>query len=102
MKPIEPTIPWRMTMRMKVQEVGPGLHPSEVVVEVNTVTGPERLVVDRNAVSDKTLFVGWRSLAQKAGQLLVELPSEAMSGTSRVWVTSEEILPERNNTMGAT
>jgi hypothetical protein len=88
-------------MRMKVREIGPGLHPSEVVVEIQTVTGSERLVVDRDSIFNKTLFIGWRPLAQKNGQWLVELPSETMSGTWRVWVKRNDILPEMQEAAGA-
>jgi hypothetical protein len=88
-------------MRMKVREIGPGLHPSEVVVEVRTVNGAERLVVDRGSIPDKTLFVGWRPLGQKNGQWLIELPNETMSGTWRVWVKRNEILSETQASLGA-
>jgi hypothetical protein len=82
-------------MRLKVREIGRGLHPSEVVVEIRTPTGPERLAVDRKTVQDGTIFVGWRPLAEKRGQWLIELPRETMSGTWRVWVKHAEIVPER-------
>ena len=88
-------------MRMKVREIGPGLHPSEIVVEVQTVNGPERLAVDRDSIPDMTLFVGWRPLGQKNGQWLVELPNETMSGTWRVWVKRSDVLPEKQESMGA-
>jgi hypothetical protein len=88
-------------MRVKVREIGPGLHPSEVVVEIRTVNGPERLVVDRHSVPDWTLFVGWRPLGLKNERRLVELPSETMSGTWRVWVKRSEILPEEHDVAGA-
>jgi hypothetical protein len=81
-------------MRMRVKEVGPGLHPSEVVIEVQTTQGPARLVIDRIAVADNSLFVGWRSLAQKNGEVLIELPNETMSGTSRIWVRSDDIIDD--------
>jgi len=86
---------------MRVQEVGPGLHPSEVVVEVQTTQGAERLVIDRTAIADDSLFVGWRSLAQKNGEVLVELPNETMSGTSRIWVRSDDIIVDQDRAMGA-
>jgi hypothetical protein len=88
-------------MRMRIQQVGPGLHPSEVVVEVQTTQGAERLVIDRAAVTDDSLFVGWRSLAQKNGEVLVELPNETMSGTSRIWVRSEDIIVDHDRAVGA-
>ena len=53
-------------MRVKVREIGPGLHPSEVVVEVQTTDGSERLVVDRNSLQGRTIFaIG--ALSQKRG-----------------------------------
>jgi hypothetical protein len=88
-------------MRMRVQEVGPGLHPSEVVVEVQTTEGTERLVIDRTAITDGSLFIGWRSLAQRNGEVLVELPNETMSGTSRIWVRSDDIIVDQDRAVGA-
>ena len=88
-------------MRMRVQEVGPGLHPSEVVVEVQTTQGSERLVIDRTAITDGSLFIGWRSLAQRNGEVLVELPNETMSGTSRIWVRSDDIIVDQDRAVGA-
>jgi hypothetical protein len=88
-------------MRMRVQEVGPGLHPSEVVVEVQTTQGAERLVIDRAAITNNSLFVGWRSLAQKNGEVLVELPNETMSGTSRIWIRSDDIMVDQDRAVGA-
>jgi hypothetical protein len=88
-------------MRMRVQEVGPGLHPSEVVVEVQTTQGAERLVIDRAAITNNSLFVGWRSLAQKNGEILVELPNETMSGTSRIWIRSDDIMVDQDRAVGA-
>jgi hypothetical protein len=81
-------------MRLKVHEIGRGLHPSEVVVELRTATGPERVAVDRKSLRNGTLFVGWRPLAEKRGQWLIELPRETMSGTWRVWVKQNEIIAE--------
>ena len=88
-------------MRMRVQEVGPGLHPSEVVVQVQTTQGAERLVIDRTAISNDSVFIGWRSLAQKNGDLLVELPNETMSGTWRIWVRSDDIVADQDRAVGA-
>jgi len=88
-------------MRMRIQQIGPGMHPSEVVVEVQTTQGAERLVIDRAAIADDSLFVGWRSLAQKNGEVLVELPNETMSGTSRIWVRSEDVIVDQDRAVGA-
>lgn len=88
-------------MRMRVQEVGPGLHPSEVVVEVQTTQCTERLVIDRTAIANDSLFVGWRSLARKNGEVLIELPNETMSGTSRIWVRNDDIIVDQDRAVGA-
>jgi hypothetical protein len=86
---------------MPVREIGPGLHPSEVVVEVQTTHGTEQLVIDRDAISNDSIFVGWRSLAQKNGELLVELPNETMSGTWRIWVRTDEVIADPGRAVGA-
>jgi hypothetical protein len=88
-------------MRVKVREIGPGLHPSEVVVEIQTVDGSERLVVDRHSIQEKTISAGYRPLAEKRGQWLIELPRETMSGTWRVWVKRNEIVLEDREVVGA-
>lgn len=79
--------------RVKVSEVGEGLHPSEVVVAVATNDGTENLVVDRQSLKDSTIEVG-HPIRQQGDLYLVELPSETMSGSWRVWVHSEYILLE--------
>ena len=81
-------------MRVKVREIGGALHPSEVVVEIRTTMGPERLVVDRKSIQNGTIFVGWRPLAEKRDQWLIELPRETMSGTWRVWIKHDDIVQE--------
>jgi hypothetical protein len=88
-------------MRVRVREIGRGLHPSEAVVEIRTVGGSERLVVDRKSVQKETIFVGWRPIAEKRGQWLIELPRETMSGTWRVWVKQNEIVPDEREAMRA-
>jgi len=82
--------------RVKIQRVGKGLHPSEFVVEVQTLHGNERLVVDRASIHGNSLFVG-SPIEKKKGQFLVELPRETMSGTWRVWVKQNQIFPERES-----
>jgi hypothetical protein len=88
-------------MRLKVREVGRGLHPSEVVIEIRTATRPERLAVDRKSIQSGTIFVGWRPLAEKRGQWLIELPRETMSGTWRVWVKHSEVVAETREALRA-
>jgi hypothetical protein len=83
-----------VSMRVKIRQIGRGLHPSETVVEIQTVRGPERLVVDRQSIQEETIFAGWRPVAEKRGQWLIELPRETMSGTWRVWVRRNEIVSD--------
>lgn len=43
--------------RIRVQEAGKGMHPSEVVVSVRTADGGgEKLIVDRRSVKNGTLL----------------------------------------------
>jgi hypothetical protein len=88
-------------MRVKIREVGEGLHPSEAVVEINTTSGSERLTVDRKSIRSGTIFVGWRPIAEKGRQWLIELPRETMSGTWRVWINRNDIELERREAMRA-
>jgi hypothetical protein len=88
-------------MRVRVREIGPGLHPSETVVEVRTIDRPEKLVVDRKSIQDQSISAGLRPLAQKNGQWLIELPRETMSGTWRVWVSRNELITDDREAMTA-
>ena len=88
-------------MRVKVREVGDGLHPSEAVVEIDTASGSERLTVDRKSIQNGTIFVGWRPIVEKGRQWLIELPRETMSGTWRVWVNRSHIELEPREAMRA-
>jgi hypothetical protein len=82
-------------MRIKVRKIGEGLHHSEIVVEIKTVGGIERLVVATRAVEEGSILVG-APLAQKPrGQVLVELPRETMSGAARVWVKQDALIEDK-------
>jgi hypothetical protein len=80
-------------MRVKVRTIGEGLHPNEVVVELTTLNGVERLVVDRRSVEAKSISVG-APLRRDEGRQLVELPRETMSGLWRVWIKPELLSPD--------
>lgn len=80
-------------MRVKVKEIGESLHPSEVIVQVNTSKGHENLVVDRRSVASNSLAVG-SPISQADDLWLVELPRETMSGAWRVWVPKDSLEPE--------
>jgi hypothetical protein len=85
------------SMRVKVQTNGPGLHPSEVVVQVETSEGLQNLVVDHRSVDVETdsLEVG-SPLARKGDTWLVELPRETMGGNWRVWVNRDALIDDEN------
>jgi hypothetical protein len=86
-------------MWVKVRRVGKALHPSEEVVEIETATGSERLVVARKSVERNAIYVG-EPVGQRGDNWLVELPRETMSGAWRVWVKSKTVIPNRE-TAGA-
>jgi len=78
-------------MRVRIEEMGTGQHPSEKVVKVETVEGPEQLVVDKRSIQDQSLDVGF-PVGQNNGHLLVELPRETFRGLWRVWVDKSIVL----------
>jgi hypothetical protein len=77
-------------MRVKIEEVGKGLHPSEVVVQIATVEGPERLVVDRSSIDDGSIDVE-NPVGRCNGHYLIELPRETIRGAWRVWIAKDMI-----------
>lgn len=81
------------TMRIPIKEIGHGQHPSEMVVQIDTKDGPVRLVVDKRAIEDQTLDVGY-AIGSGNGYLLIELPRETMTGEWRVWVPESLVLRE--------
>ena len=82
-------------MRLLVQEVGIGLHPSEAVVIINTIKGQERLVVSKRSIKSGSIEVGW-PLRTDGDDLLIELPRETQAGAWRVWVDRTQLTePER-------
>ena len=78
-------------MRVKIQEVGSGQHPSEKVVKVETIEGPEQLVVDKRSIDKQSLDVGF-PVGQHNGHFLVELPRETFRGHWRVWVEKQIVV----------
>ena len=77
-------------MHLMVEEVGKGLHPSEVVVAINTSEGPERLVVDKRSIKGGFLTVGY-PIDDRGDEFLVELPRETTTGSWRVWVGKDNV-----------
>jgi hypothetical protein len=81
-------------MLLKVKNLGEGLHPSETFVSIETKDGPEQVAVDSKSLRNGTLPIGW-PVGKSAGYLLVELPRPTASGTRRVWVRKEELVPDK-------
>jgi hypothetical protein len=78
-------------MRVRIEEIGTGQHPSEKVVKVETIEGPEQLLVDKRSIRERSLDIGF-PVGQKNGHLLVELPRETFSGLWRVWVDEQMVV----------
>ena len=83
-------------MLLKIKKVGEGLHPSETLVVVDTKHGTEELAVDTRALRNGTLPIGW-PVGESDGYLLVELPRPTASGSRRVWVRKEALVPDKVN-----
>ena len=80
-------------MRLLVEEVGKGLHPSETVVAVKTADGTQRLVVSTRSLQKASIPIGW-PLGEREDAVLVELPREAQNGAWRVWVAKNQLIEE--------
>jgi hypothetical protein len=79
-------------LRVKVEQVREGQHPSEVVVSVTTADGGrEELIVDRRSLHDGTLEVGY-PVGRDRDRVLVELPRETLRGVWRVWVSATSLV----------
>ena len=73
-------------MRLRVDRLGEGPGPGEVVVGVTTITGAiEQVVVHDLGMVDDTIDVGY-PLASSEERSLIELPRESVSGKWRLWV----------------
>jgi hypothetical protein len=82
-------------MRLRVERIGEGLHPSETVVSVQTRNGPVSMVVDLDVIlPDNTVRIGW-PVGLEDDYYLVELPRETVLGAWRVWVAKNELEGER-------
>lgn len=78
-------------MHLRVEKIGEGLHPSELVVSVQTKDGPVSMVIDTNIIlSDSTVNIGW-PVGKHDDFFLVELPRETVQGSWRVWVAANEL-----------
>ena len=73
-------------MRLKVQTIGQG------IVEFITVTGPHQLAVDDNEVEKNSVAIGY-PLRRDNELVFVALPRPTTTGSYRVWVRAEDLLP---------
>jgi hypothetical protein len=80
-------------MRLLVEQIGKGLHPSEAVVAVKTSDGTQRLVVSNRSLMKNSIPVGF-PLGERHDAILVELPRETQSGAWRVWVPKDQLIEE--------
>jgi hypothetical protein len=80
-------------MRVKVEKVGKGLHPNEVLVKIETAKGPQELFIDTRSLRHDTIEVGY-PITEKDGYYLIELPAETSSGAWRVWVDKKKTLSD--------
>lgn len=83
-------------MRLRVEKIGNGLHPSEVVVGVRTTSGVQQLHVNEDSLdAEGGVGVGWPVGQDQDGKLLlVELPGETANGSWRVWVERGDLYEE--------
>jgi hypothetical protein len=77
------------TMRIKFTRRTAGSIPSEVLVEIPTVTGSEEVIVHVSQVDDIGVEVGF--IGRRDNTVLAELPRETMTGRWRVWVSESEV-----------
>ena len=78
-------------MRIKLDDIREGLHPGEAIATIETVTGPEELVISERSAQEKSIDVG-TPVGRSEEYYLVELPSETSSGAWRVWVNRDAVL----------
>jgi hypothetical protein len=79
-------------MRVRVQKVGRCDRPSGVVVELITAMGPLQLVVADDEVQKDSVDVGY-PLRRDNDLVFVALPRPTLTGSFRVWVRAEDVLP---------
>lgn len=81
-------------MLLRVEKVEEGLHPSEKVVNVETRSGSEEVVVDSSVVRDAALRVG-APIETDGAYKLVELPRPTSRGIRRVWVSDGKLVLQK-------
>jgi hypothetical protein len=80
-------------LRIDVDQVDEGLHPSEKVVTFQTADGErEEIAVDQSFVDGLSLSV--YPIERVSDRLLVELPRETARGQWRVWISNSAVLEQ--------
>ncbi len=79
-------------LRLMVDEIGDGQHPSELMVSVATADGQrEKMVIDRRSLKEGTIEVGY-PVGSQDNRFLIELPRETLRGFWRVWVGKDRLI----------
>ena len=74
-------------------QVGEGLHPSELVVSVETPLDPEEVIIHPTSLQDDSVNIGW-PVGREGNYFLVELPRPTISRAKRVWVSKNALVPD--------
>lgn len=82
-------------MRLRVEQIGNGLHPNEAVVAIKATTGTERIVVPRQSIAGGSIEIAWPIRTNPTDDaVMIELPRETQSGAWRVWVPRSQIFDD--------
>jgi hypothetical protein len=76
---------------VKVRRIGEGMHPSEILVAVDAVSGEEVLEISRHSLDGDTMRIGY-PVGMSEGVLLVEFPRETVTGAWRAWVPETSVV----------
>jgi hypothetical protein len=79
--------------RLLIRQVGTGLpHLNETIVAIKTADGHvERLVISRRLIENSSIPVE-SALEETKNTILIEFPSEIVTGARRVWVNKDELV----------
>jgi hypothetical protein len=79
-------------MRLSVTQEEQGLHPSEIIVKVDTRDGPQFLALNKSSLDQASTIDIGEPVGAKVGYFLIELPAETSSGAWRVWVREQLVI----------
>ncbi len=78
-------------MNLKIHQVGNGFYPQEVLVEIRSIEGEKRMLIDKRALDGESVKVGSPITIKDGINYLVELPRETTAGEWRVWVAADQL-----------